>query len=85
MPSRVEAIRQALESMEPCENDESTVSFSGPVTQVNIIRHATINIEQVSILAGDSQLDIEAYVRWKKNNLNAGGNAIRPQPSPKRS
>lgn len=51
MLSRNETIEQILSRMKPKEPSAAPASFSGPVTQVNIINNATIHIETLQILA----------------------------------
>ena len=52
MLSRNETIEQILSRMKPQEPSAETVSFSGTVAQVNVISHATINIESLQIFTG---------------------------------
>lgn len=45
MLSRNESIEQILSRMKPKAPSVAPASFSGPVTQVNIINNATINLD----------------------------------------
>lgn len=49
MHSREDTIKQALEGMEPNNDATPPVAISGTVSQVNIISHATFNIDAVNI------------------------------------
>lgn len=49
MHSRKDTIKQALAGMEPEGDATPPVAISGPVSQVNIISHATINIDSVAV------------------------------------
>lgn len=51
MLSRSDSIRQVLAGMEPQDDASPPVSFSGSVSQVNIISHATITIDAVHVLS----------------------------------
>lgn len=53
MLSRSATIRQALAGMEPEEDAELPVFFSGSVAQVNIISHATITIDSLAVGQAD--------------------------------
>lgn len=49
MYSRSETIRQVMAGMEPKEESGAPVRIAGPVAQVNIISHATLNIESLRV------------------------------------
>lgn len=53
MLSRGDTIRQILAGMEPSGGAQATPAFSGPVSQVNIISNATINIDSQQFTQGD--------------------------------
>lgn len=85
MHSRNEVIKQALAGMEPQEAPAASVSCAGPVAQVNIISHATINIGSVQIVADGELLSLEDYLRPKgRKRKGRKGKVTRLRPWPER-
>ena len=76
MLTRDEAIRQALAGIEPkAKATEPPVSFAGPVSQVNIINHATINIESINILPEEALSVIADLLHAKGQECKKGKGA----------
>jgi len=72
MLSRDEAIRQALASIEPkAKVSYPHVSFGGAASHVNIISHATINIESINILPEEALTAIAELLHEKERKCKA--------------
>lgn len=85
MLSRSETIRQTLADMEPEGDPEPSIAFSGSVSQVNIISHATITINSLHISASGELWGLEAYLRHKgRKRKNRKGKVTRSRPLPER-
>lgn len=85
MHSRSETIRRAMAGMEPEGEQDGSVTFSGAVSQVNIIEHATIHIESLNITAhGEAEDTAECRCPHARQCQCRKSKVTRLRPSPER-